>query len=229
MQLEDIPDVTAIERQSFTTPWPAYAYRREISDNRNSRYIVVRRLDGNNGYATPSGESTALPRPDATAEADVLQMGHDSTAGLRAILARLWPFSRPAVRTSEAVRRGAVVGYAGLWLVLDEAHVTTIAVRPDLRGQGLGELLLVRLFESAQEMGADRVTLEVRMSNKVAQNLYRKYTFTEQGVRRRYYSDDNEDALIMTTASLPSPEFRSKFPELRAALHRRFGSNLVRQ
>src|SRR4029077_19134450 len=87
----------------------------------------------------------------------------------------------------------SIVGYAGIWIMTDEAHVTTIASHPELRGQGIGELLLVALVHRAIEIGARWMTLEVRASNAVAQNLYRKYTFKEMGVRRRYYSDNGED------------------------------------
>lgn len=92
---------------------------------------------------------------------------------------------------------GRVVGYAGMWLVMGEAHVTNIAVRPEARGRGYGERLLRRLMEMAHAGEANRMTLEVRKSNVVAQNLYAKLGFTPQGIRKRYYTDSNEDAIIM--------------------------------
>ena len=92
-----------------------------------------------------------------------------------------------------------MLGYAGLWLLIDEAHISTIAVAPEWRGRGLGELLLASLLERAISIGADVATLEVRASNLVAQNLYRKYRFTVVGVRKGYYTDNFEDALVMTT------------------------------
>jgi len=232
MQLEDIPEVTAIERQSFTTPWPVYAYRRELKDNRTSRYLVVRRVEPDNGLAEATAPAEAAPATEQPASAAIgasKSTGSAPAAVLRAV-ARLLPFWRPddLARARVATRSGTVVGYAGLWLVLDEAHVTTIAVHPDLRGHGLGELLLVRLVAIAQEMGAKRMTLEVRVSNEVAQTLYRKYSFKVEGVRRRYYSDNDEDALIMWSEPIDAPDFQARFAELRAALYRRLGDTLAR-
>ncbi|WP_138755744.1 ribosomal protein S18-alanine N-acetyltransferase [Paenibacillus sinopodophylli] len=90
-----------------------------------------------------------------------------------------------------------VIGYGGMWIIMDEAHVTNIAVRADFRGQGLGSCLLLEMQRTAVFFGAAKMTLEVRPSNEVAQQLYRKYGFEPAGIRPRYYSDNNEDALIM--------------------------------
>ncbi|EAX46888.1 ribosomal-protein-alanine acetyltransferase [Thermosinus carboxydivorans Nor1] len=92
---------------------------------------------------------------------------------------------------------GAVVGYAGVWIILDEAHVTNIAVLPAYRGQGLGEQLLTALMAYAKKRGALSMTLEVRVSNEGAQRLYRRLGFMPRGIRKQYYSDTKEDALIM--------------------------------
>ncbi|GGA27576.1 ribosomal protein S18-alanine N-acetyltransferase [Paenibacillus physcomitrellae] len=94
-------------------------------------------------------------------------------------------------------RNGAPIGYAGMWTVLDEAHITNIAVRTAHRGQHLGELLLRQLMTYAWELGMIRMTLEVRVSNNVAQSLYEKLGFRGIGMRKGYYSDNGEDALIM--------------------------------
>jgi ribosomal-protein-alanine N-acetyltransferase len=104
---------------------------------------------------------------------------------------------------------------------MDEAHITTIGVLPEYRGQGLGELLLVTLFTDAMRRGAEWVTLEVRVSNESAQALYYKYGFTQQGVRRRYYSDNGEDAYIMWSPPLREPEYVRRFHQLRSALNAR--------
>ena len=96
-----------------------------------------------------------------------------------------------------------VVGYAGFWYIVDEAHISTIAVHPDWRGQGAGEQLLVGLLEHALDLNAVKATLEVRVTNTRAQNLYRKYGFEEVGRRRRYYRDNGEDALLMTAELHP--------------------------
>ncbi len=105
-----------------------------------------------------------------------------------------------------ALRGARVVGYGGMWLVLDEAHVTNIAVHPDERGHGLGERLLSTLEARAAAHGCRRMTLEVRPSNTVAQNLYRKHAFVTRGRRPGYYTDTHEDALIMWKTLTPAGE-----------------------
>jgi len=90
-----------------------------------------------------------------------------------------------------------VVGYAGMWNVCGEGHITNIAVHPEFRGCGIGSLLLEGLIEEARKAGIERMTLEVRKSNIIAQNLYKKYGFVACGLRKSYYADNKEDALIM--------------------------------
>ncbi|MDQ7844298.1 MAG: ribosomal protein S18-alanine N-acetyltransferase [Armatimonadota bacterium] len=111
-----------------------------------------------------------------------------------------------------------LVGYAGMWVILDEAHITTIAVEPALRGQKVGERLLVGLIDAALERGARWMTLEVRKSNLTAQNLYRKYGFREIGTRKGYYSDNREDAIVMWTGNLREREFQERLARLRQAM-----------
>ncbi len=92
---------------------------------------------------------------------------------------------------------GALVGYFGMWVFFDEAHITNIAVHPQLRRQGIGEQMLKFAFEKAKQLSATKMTLEVRLSNHGAQNLYRKLGFEDRGIRKGYYTDTNEDAIIM--------------------------------
>lgn len=94
-------------------------------------------------------------------------------------------------------RQGDIIGYCGMWTIMDEAHITNIAVRAVHRGQGYGERLLREIQQTAVFFGCSRMTLEVRVSNERAQKLYRKLGFEDAGVRPGYYSDNNEDALIM--------------------------------
>ena len=114
-----------------------------------------------------------------------------------------------------------VVGYCGVWVMLDEAHITTIAVDPDYRRLGLGQLLIIQMARLALQARATRMTLEVRMSNEGAQALYRKYGFSDGGVRPRYYSDDFEDALIMRSEELKSPGFAERMDAGEEELRRR--------
>jgi len=109
-----------------------------------------------------------------------------------------------------------IVGFAGMWLLVDEAHVTTFATRRAWRRQGIGERLLLALLDLAAGRGAHEATLEVRPSNLAARRLYEKYGFKVVGVRPRYYSDNNEDALIMTTDALEGRSMLARIAELRA-------------
>jgi ribosomal-protein-alanine N-acetyltransferase len=113
---------------------------------------------------------------------------------------------------------GEVVAYAGMWMMIDEAHVTTFAVHPRWRRQRIGERLLLTLLDLARGRRAREATLEVRLSNLPARRLYEKYGFRPVGLRPRYYSDDNEDALIMTTESLDTPRMQARIERLREAL-----------
>ena len=157
MTAEDIPAVQVVENASFPVPWPANAFKHELTQNKNAHYIVAR-----------EGER--------------------------------------------------IIAYAGLWLALDEAHITTFAVLPERRRRKIGERLLVRLFDMATELKAEWLTLEVRASNFPAQRLYEKYGFHAAGVRRRYYSDNNEDAIIMWTERLRDRSVRDRLAKLRSEL-----------
>ncbi|MHB9090322.1 MAG: ribosomal protein S18-alanine N-acetyltransferase [Chloroflexota bacterium] len=198
MRVEDVDEVVQIERQSFSLAWPSSAYRREIRDNRMASYVVIER-------ASP----TVAPEPEAA-------MPERQSGSVWQRLRMLF-----AGETEVKPGTGELIGYAGMWLMVDEAHITTIAVRPEYRGKGFGELLMIGMFERAMEVGARWVTLEVRVSNNVAQNLYRKYTFHAEGLRKGYYSDNNEDAVIMWSEDIRQPEFPEKFRALKTALVKR--------
>ena len=155
MRLADVADVLEIERLSFSSPWPAYAFEQELTANRLAHYLVAR-LDGR------------------------------------------------------------VVAFGGIWLMVDEAHITTFGVHPDHRRQGIGRRLLLRLAELAIALGSARMTLEVRVSNTPAQDLYRSFGFRVVGRRIAYYSDDGEDALVMTTPELADPVVQARLAVERA-------------
>jgi ribosomal-protein-alanine N-acetyltransferase len=106
---------------------------------------------------------------------------------------------------------GQVAGYCGFWLILDEAHITNIAVHPEFRGKGYGKRLLQYVMERARRLGALKMTLEVRVSNHVAQSLYEKMGFVRSGVRKGYYTDNKEDALIMWVTLNEQTERASRF------------------
>jgi ribosomal-protein-alanine N-acetyltransferase len=158
MRATDIAEVHEIERLSFSTPWPTYAFEQELRGNRLARYVVAR---------TPL-------------------LGEER-----------------------------VVGFAGVWLMGDEAHITTFGVHPDWRRQGVGSRLLLRLLELSLELDAMRMTLEVRVGNQPAQELYRRFGFAIAGTRPRYYTDDGEDAFVMTTPDLAQPSMRALIADER--------------
>jgi len=160
MELADIPQVVAIDQQSFPMPWSEATYRLELTENANSHFLVACLSSG----ARPSGQ------------------------GWRGWLRREPP--------------RVVVGYIGFWYVVDEAHISTLAVHPAYRGRGIGAQLLAAMLREAAGLGARLATLEVRVGNLAAQRLYLKFGFEEVGRRPAYYRDNAEDALLMTLAPL---------------------------
>jgi ribosomal-protein-alanine N-acetyltransferase len=114
-----------------------------------------------------------------------------------------------------------IVAYGGIWVILEDSHITTIAVHPDWRSRKYGELMLVHLLEEAIAHNASWMTLEVRESNTAAQSLYRKYGFTVVSTRRGYYSDNSENALVMWAGNLRGDLYRSRLRFLRATLEAR--------
>jgi len=122
-------------------------------------------------------------------------------------------------RLAGRIRSAEILGYAGFWLMTNQAHISTLAVAPKHLRQGIGELLLVGLIEWACEVRATSITLEVRASNLAAQSLYRKYGFENTDVRKGYYSDNGEDALVMNTKTITSASYQSNFQHLKDELH----------
>ncbi|HSL25112.1 MAG TPA: ribosomal protein S18-alanine N-acetyltransferase [Acidimicrobiia bacterium] len=115
-----------------------------------------------------------------------------------------------------AEAEGVVAGYAGLLLVIPEAHVTSVTVDPVFRGRGLGTRLMLRLMDEALASGARSLTLEVRLSNLAAQALYHRFGMAPVGVRKKYYQD--EDALVMWVHDIDGPEYRARLDEIRRGL-----------
>ncbi|HEY6041869.1 MAG TPA: ribosomal protein S18-alanine N-acetyltransferase [Anaerolineae bacterium] len=191
MQLTDIEQVMEIERTAFSSPWSAASYERELVYNENAHFFVIR------------------PQTDSAARAT---LAPNNGGWLKQLL-------RLGAPVEQA--RNLIIGHCGFWLVAGEAHVMTIAVRPEYRGRYAGELLLATMIENARELNATEVTLEVRVTNKAAQALYRKYGFIEVGKRLRYYSDNQEDALIMTTSPLRSSSYLRHFENLQEELRRK--------
>ena len=227
MILDDIREVAAIERLCFSMPWPTSAYRRELKTPETNRYIVARFVPAEValelGMKEPTlGSLTELVHTQLYPASRGNNHNSPGENGSRSLLATLLPWLRNGeydhAETSGKPSPFPIVGYAGLWLMVDEAHVTTIGVHPDHRGHAVGELLFLGLVDIARQMRAFRMTLEVRVTNTSAQALYRKYGLENAGVRKRYYSDNGEDAYIMWSEPINSSEFQSRIARLRAAL-----------
>ncbi len=118
---------------------------------------------------------------------------------------------------------GKLLGYSGFWLVGEEAHITTLAVHPEHRRQHIGERLLLHDIGQAEKVGANWMTLEVRVSNQMAQQLYYKYGFKNLGFRRNYYQDNSEDALVLWTENINAPEFKALVARRQAEVEARLG------
>ncbi len=204
MRAEDIPEVVEIERACFTMPWPPSAYKRELKNPKSTRYLVARHyLD----------DSPILFKPELDAT-----NGHKKHGLLQSLLPFIF---KDEEGTLHKRNPNPAMGYGGVWLMLDEAHITTLGVSPQYRGKGIGEFLLVGLIDVAMQLGASWLTLEVRVSNEVAQNLYKKYTFKEAGTRKKYYTDNNEDAYIMWSDEITKLAFREKYAQLKKELFAR--------
>src|SRR5215208_2558978 len=217
MTQDDVPEVSRVERRCFANPWPASAYRRELQNPAQNYYVVLREIR--------LGSSVAQ-RPDNGLSGAYAVDGE--TSSHRPVPRRsLLPIGRGRPQDGNGREQSAIIGFAGMWLAFDEAHVTTIGVDPTHRGHGFGELLLLCMFDEAIARRANWLTLEVRITNAAAQALYRKYGFTAHGTRKRYYSDNNEDALIMWSPALGEAAYRADVESRREALAQRLGHLLA--
>jgi len=209
MEERDLGQAAEVEKDAFPTLFPSTSFRRELR-NRLARYLVLSRRGESSG-----DEVDLPPLPDVTDELGNGPLFNRLVTGAR----QMWRGRNPSWQPGEDL----IVGFVGLWYMVDEAHIVSIGVRSEYRGFGLGELLLISAIEQAIEMDSRVVTLEVRVSNYVAQNLYKKYRFTERGRRKGYYSDNREDAFIMTTEPIRSDSYREELDSLVASHEERWG------
>ena len=200
MVKEDIDQVNEIDHEAFPSQWPPANYRQEL-ENKTAHYLVL---------------------CDDTKTVDV-----PARAPLKkkfSIVTLLMPWAKrklPENTPLPPVTRQYIVGFSGIWMIADEAHLTNIAVRRQYQGKGLGELLVLATIDFAAELKASFMTLEVRASNLAAQNLYHKYGFTQMGIRHGYYLDNREDAVIMSTDSISAGSFQTRILELRESLKKK--------
>jgi ribosomal-protein-alanine N-acetyltransferase len=191
MREDDAAQVAEIDHEAFPGDWMFHSlssYRRELR-NPLSHYLVA---STTKGMPSRSNQQAAAQLP---------------------FLKRLFDHDR--LQNKENCAHEYAVGFASLWLMAGEAHITSIAVRRVYRGMGIGEGLLIALIDLATRLDAGVVTLEVRVSNEIAQALYKKYGFNVVGRRPKYYSDDGEDAMLMSTDSLTLASFQSFFQNLK--------------
>jgi ribosomal-protein-alanine N-acetyltransferase len=201
MHKEDLAQVAEIDREAFPTQWPPPNYRQELQ-NQLARYIVV------------CDDTRTVTEPEVKPE--------NGLSWLASRLKRWLNRNRSLDDASSSSDRQYIIGFAGIWVMADEAHLTNIAVRQQYQHLGIGELLLISTIDLAKERKANIVTLEVRASNLVAQNLYRKYGFTQVGIRRGYYLDNREDGILMSTENITSAAFQARLQQLREALARKW-------
>ena len=218
LQRDDIDEVIEIEREAFSPQWSSSPFKRDLN-NKRACYLV----------ACP--EDAALP-PEVSSNAGPPAAPHPETGGdagpgaswLARLAGRLG-FGGGGIPSAPLPEEDgcAIAGYVSVWYQADEAHITEIAVRETLRGRGIGELLLIGSLRAAIEYGSHVMTLEARVSNFIAQRLYQKYSFKSVGLRKGYYSDNREDAVIMTTTPILTEEYRRLFEELQQTYESRWG------
>ncbi len=204
MEKADLAQVMEIDREAFPTQWPPPNYRQELQ-NQLAHYIVV--IDDTR---TMTGEGARPPEKGFS------------------LAAWLTPWKKAGYLNDEDASRYTrqyIVGFSGIWMMTDEAHITNIAVSEAYRRQGIGELLLIATIDLARELKAISMTLEVRVSNTIAQNLYAKYGFNHTGIRHGYYLDNREDAVLMSAENINSDSFRALIQQLRESLAGRLVQN----
>lgn len=203
MRMEDIAQVTEIDHEAFPTLWPPTNYQRELN-NQLAHYIV------------------ACDEEKKVDESDVEATSEKHHSGLISWVRQLFDYGRFLGNELPPSTREYIVGFAGFWIMADEAHITNVAVRKIHYRQGVGELLLIALIDLATKLNARIVTLEVRASNSAAQNLYYKFGFTRVGLRRGYYTEDGEDAVLMSTENIASASFQARLQQLKQAHFQRW-------
>jgi ribosomal-protein-alanine N-acetyltransferase len=186
----DASILSVIERDAFPSQWPPTRFIKEISRRRAS-YIV----------ATRDYQESEIP------SALKVQNGVAQTGMWDRFSSSLRQLLLIDERKSTAYPKDYIGGFVGVWFIADEAHIVSIGVREPVKRAGVGELLMLSAFQQARKHGCKELTLEVRASNDAAQALYRKYGFRNVGLRKKYYIDNAEDAIIMTTPPISSVEY----------------------
>ena len=216
MRPADILRVSEIERQAFPTLWPPTSFKREM-ENGLAKYLVAWEPGKPEGTQTVQGWWTGEEARPSHSPLSTLARATLAGATLaRAVKGRCSPARTPQDATYD------ILGFVGLWFMADEAHITAIAVDETFRGNGFGELLLISSIELAKRRRAKLVSLEARVSNHIAQSLYLKYGFKKMGIRKGYYTDNREDAVIMATDPIDALSYEAKLEALKDAYRTRY-------
>ena len=201
MSTNDIPQAVEIEKQVFPAIFPPTTFRLELGKT-NSSYLVAFSIKSAANHLAPTGVGGSFTK---------------NISGIRSLPRK--------IKEGFRKEKELVAGFLGIWYVVDEAHIMSIGVRAALRRRGIGELLLLSAIKQAMSKNASEATLEVRTSNTGAINLYEKYGFTGRGIRKAYYADNQEDAIIMTTDSIQHPDYRKRFVALEHSHQDRWGTS----
>jgi ribosomal-protein-alanine N-acetyltransferase len=211
LRLDDIDQVVAIEKEAFSPLWVSTSFKRDINNDRANYLVacfdeevsaeeILAEIDSD-----PSAVNEEPPPPKLWSR----------------VLGRLGLSSKDGPNTVEDLFN--IAGYVSVWYQGEEAHITEIAVKETLRGRGVGELLLIASLKASIDHGSKVMTLEARVSNFIAHRLYQKYSFKSVGIRKAYYSDNREDAVIMTTTPIDTPEYDTLFNGLQSTYQTRWG------
>lgn len=205
LRSEDVSTVVNIEREAFPTMWPPTPIRKELHNNL-ALYLVA--------WMPKSAESN-LVGPFITPH--VITKNN--------FLDRVIYIGKRALSTGTLNHKNdeSILGFVGLWFIAGDAHMTAIAVREQQRGKGLGELLLISSIQAAIEKQSVDFSLEVRVSNLVAISLYTKYGFKKVGLRKGYYIDNREDAIVMSCRPINTSSYLIEFQELKEDYIRKYG------
>ncbi len=207
----DAAVLSAVEREAFPTQWPPTRFSREVTRRRTSYLAAARELP-----VSPVTGGLSAPRASARG----IERGRGILGRIAASLKQI--SFMDGLKGAEPPR-DLIVGFIGIWFIADEAHIVSLGVRPNDHRKGLGELLLLAAFREARRYGMREVTLEVRASNSPAQALYRKYGFREVGLRKRYYMDNGEDGIIMTTPPIANVAYAVSLDSLARSHAVRWG------
>ena len=209
--LDDIDQVIAIEKEAFSPLWVSTSFKRDINNKRANYLVACFDDESSTEEILAAIDSDNSSTDDITPEPKLWKR----------VLGRLGISYDDGSKDPDEILN--IAGYVSVWYQGDEAHITEIAVKGTLRGRGVGELLLISSLKAAIEHGSKVMTLEARVSNFIAHRLYQKYSFKSVGIRKAYYSDNREDAVIMTTSPIDTPDYSALFNGLQESYLARWG------